>query len=163
MGHRGVHFALSEAERDRLAFVQASDVAVRAVVGELEARWDGEWIFETDKAWNALHRCFSDGYLTYEGKGGVLRLTIIGGTQVYSAEGYTVAALDDSEVKKVALALPKVTRAWLRKRYDRIDASDYADKSDKDFEYTWESFLGLPEFFAKAAAARRDVIFTVDC
>jgi hypothetical protein len=34
--------------------------------------------------------------------------------------------------------------------------------SDNDFEYTWSWFPQLPNFFQKAAAASRHMLFTVD-
>jgi len=34
--------------------------------------------------------------------------------------------------------------------------------SEQDFEYTWEYFRDLPEFYGKAAAAGQHVIFTAD-
>jgi len=34
--------------------------------------------------------------------------------------------------------------------------------SEEDFVYTWSSFEGLPGFFARAAKAKRAVLFTTD-
>jgi hypothetical protein len=51
----------------------------------------------------------------------------------------------------------------MRRKYDKIDPSDYGPFiSEEDFETTWEHFEALKRFFAKAAAAKRAVIFTAD-
>jgi hypothetical protein len=34
--------------------------------------------------------------------------------------------------------------------------------TEQDFEYTWEWFVGLREFWQRAAAENRAVLFTVD-
>ena len=51
----------------------------------------------------------------------------------------------------------------MRCRYDAIDVDEYdGHLSDDDFEYTWSWFVPLREFFNKAAAHGRAMIFTVD-
>lgn len=164
MGGRGVHFALNTRERDKLVAVQDSDEAVREVVEEIEERWSRRWVHESDKAWDALHRCLTDGTLTYEGGRRPLKLCFIGGVQLHGGPDFLVSAIDTDDVAKVAAALGKIDRAWLRRRYDRIPPKDYRPqrKSDEDFDYAWASYQGLPAFFARAARAGRDVIFTVD-
>src|SRR2546423_1152089 len=102
MAGRGVHFALSASERDRLASVQTSNDDVLELVGEIEERWNKRWVFETDKAWNALHRCFTDGTLRYEGGRRPLKLAFLGGTPIYGGDDYIVCALMAEEVASVA-------------------------------------------------------------
>ena len=34
-----------------------------AVIEEIEDRWDRDWLVETDKAWDAIHRCLTGGTL----------------------------------------------------------------------------------------------------
>jgi len=48
------------------------------------------------------------------------------------------------------------------RRYDAIDTKSYGELSDSDFEYTWSWFPHLREFFQKAAAANRAMLFTAD-
>jgi hypothetical protein len=133
------------------------------VIGELEEEWADEWVFETDKAWDALHRCLSNGQLTDEGKA-PLDLAIIGGIQLVVGDSGIVSVKPASRLAEIADALDRVTRPWLRARYDALDAHDYGSPlTDEDFDYTWSSFEGLPEFYRRAAAARdRAVVFTVD-
>jgi hypothetical protein len=78
---------------------------------------------------------------------------------------YTVSYVTRGQVKDVAAALGKVTRKWMRTRYDAIDPEEYdeVEMGDEDFDYTWKYFLAVRRFYKRAAAANRAVIFTVDC
>jgi hypothetical protein len=120
MACRGVHFALSAGEQQRLLAAAGDDDAVLSVILEdIEQRWDNDWLQETDKAWDAIHRCLTDGTLSFESIS-PFHKCILGGRQLYNA------------------------------------------LSDEDFGYTWGWFEPLKEFFARAAHARRSVVFTVD-
>ena len=136
------------------------DDELREVVDEIEEEWDGA--FETDKAWDALHRCFSNGTLDPEEGDAPLNLVFFGGRVLNEDDTDVVVLLTPTEVKEVAAALRGVTEAWLRKRYFDLPFPDYqTEKSEEDWRYTIGQFAGLPEFFAQAAGARRHVIFTV--
>jgi hypothetical protein len=69
------------------------------------------------------------------------------------------------QVKDIAAALVKITKAWMRRRYARIDPEEYdeVEMGDEDFSYTWENFLDVCRFNKRAAKAGRAVFFTVDC
>jgi hypothetical protein len=158
----GVHFAPApEAERRLLA---AEDGAgVLAVVGEIEEAWDEAWLAQSDKAWDALHRCLSNGTLYYDEGEYPLNRTVLGGKHLYEGDDYVVAYVAPSEVKDVAAALSALEEADFRARYDLIDVDDYdGEHGDPDFKATWDRFLGVRELFRKAAAAGRCVVFTVD-
>jgi len=157
----GVHFSIDNATAQRL-LAAADDDALGDVVEEIEEAWDEDRCFETDKAWDAIHRCFSDGTLDLSRGKPPLNLCIFGGKVLNEKSDYWVVLLDPGEVAAVATALANVTRAWLRERYDTLDFPGYPNKSDDDLEYTWSNFKGMPEFFARAAAEGRHVIFTVD-
>jgi hypothetical protein len=59
---RGMFFALAE-EQEAALMAARDDAKVRAFVEEVElGDWDGEPLdCETDKAWDAMHRCLSNG------------------------------------------------------------------------------------------------------
>jgi Domain of unknown function (DUF1877) len=66
MAGRGVHFALTAEEEARLVDEpDGDDDHLIDVLGEIEERWDRDWLVETDKAWDAIHRCLTDGTLNY--------------------------------------------------------------------------------------------------
>jgi hypothetical protein len=162
MASLGVHFALTAEEASPLMDTPyMTDDKIRAFVSEIEHRWDKEWLQETDKAWDAIHRCLTDGNLEYGDT--PFHMCILPHDNICVDEGYTVCFADPDEVKQVAAALTGIDRAEMRRRYDAIDPDDYdGHKSDDDFEYTWGWFVPLREFFNKAAAHDRAVIFTVD-
>lgn len=160
MGCLGVHFAIDSDRADRL-LAAADDEELLAVVEEIEEAWDAA--FETDKAWDALHRCLSDGTLDPEAGTPPLNRVFFGGRMLNEEDDYFVVLITPAEVAEIAAALATIEEAWLRERYFAIPDSDYeGEKSEADWDYTRRQFEGLPEFFATAAQAGRHVIFTVD-
>jgi hypothetical protein len=162
MACRGVHFAVDVATAARLREAE-DDEDVAAIIEEIEEAWDRPFLFKTDKAWDALHRCLSDGTLDLGGGTYPLSHAVLGGVNLYEGEEYVVALVSADQVPEVAAALAPIDRVWLRERYDSLEFPDYQGfRCDEDFEYTWGNFQGLDEFFRTAAEAGRAVIFTVD-
>jgi hypothetical protein len=122
--------------------------------------WDEEWVQETDKSWDAIHRCLTDG--KFEWGQTPNHKCILGSDNRYEGDDYIMNFLSPGEVKEVAAAIKGIDREELRRRYDAIDTESYGELSDSDFEYTWSWFPHLRDFFQKAAAADRAMLFTVD-
>lgn len=162
MGCRGVHFAIDGAIVDRLLEAD-DDEDIAAIIEEIEESCEPGFDFGTDKAWDALHRCLTDGTLDWAGGLYPLSHVVLGGMQLYEGDDYVVALVRAEQVPDVAAALAPIDEAWLRQRYDSLEFPDYQGfRSDEDFAYTWANFRGLGEFFQVAANAGRAVIFTVD-
>ena len=158
----GVHFALADERLDELLSKRGDEAVLEFVQEKLEAEWDKEWLQETDKAWDAIHRCLTDGTLESH-KGVPLAKCVLGGRQLYQGCEYIVSLLDCVEVWEVAALLKSMDKAGMRTRYERLKETDYAPFfSDDDFEYTWTWFERLNTFFQKAASSRRAVLFTAD-
>ena len=159
----GVHFALSPEDEQRL-LAAAGDDAVIEVVEEIEERGlDEDRTCQTDKAWDALHRCLTDGSLLYESGPFPLSAAILGGRQLIDEADYTVSYVPADRVPPVAEALAAVDREWLRHRYDTLSGTDYdGPLGDDDFEYTWDGLQDVREFYLTAARGGWAVIFTVD-
>jgi hypothetical protein len=134
------------------------------LIAQIEETWEQPFVVESDKAWDAIHRCLTDGTLLYVSGEYPLNLCICGGQQLFRGRAYTVSFVSARQVKDVAEALDKVTKAWMRRRYSRIDPEDYneVEMGEEDFSYTWENFLDVRRFYRRAAKAGRAVIFTVD-
>ena len=161
MASRGVFFALTGAQEAALMATRGDD-EVRSFVEEIESEWDEDWLCEADRAWDAMHRCLSDGTLGSGRRASALDMAVLGGGHHYGGGEY-LAYLRADEVAEVAKALDPVTEEWMRERYYRIDPADYQGVlNDDDFEYTWEWFGDVREFYRRAAAAGRPVIFTID-
>jgi hypothetical protein len=162
MACRGVHFALTDEEGRRLLAAQEND-QILAIVDELEQKWDEAWLAQSDKAWDAMHRCLSNGTLYYDEGEYPLNRTVLGGKHLYDGDDYVVSYVAPNEVKDVAAALTPISEADFRTRYDLIDVDDYnGEHGDEDFKDTWENFLDVRDLYRKAAAEGRAVVFTVD-
>lgn len=164
MSARGVHFAVTPAHA-RALLAAKTDRKLMGLIDAIEEAWEEPFVVESDKAWDAIHRCLTDGSLLYDSGEYPLNHCICGGRQLYRGPDYTVSFVTARKVKDVSTALLKVTKPWMRKRYSRIDPEDYdeVEMGEDDFRYTWENFLDVRRFYKKAAAANRAVIFTVDC
>jgi hypothetical protein len=163
MASRGVHFAITSDDLARL-LAASNDVELMEIIEEVEERWDKEHLAESDKAWDAIHRCLTDGSLLYESGEYPLNHVICGGRQLHEGEDYTVALVTPEQVKDVATAIELVSENWLRERYfSLLKPDDYdGEIGEDDFGYTWEWFQRIRDLFRKAAGTGRAVIFTVD-
>ncbi|MFO0550909.1 MAG: DUF1877 family protein [Polyangiaceae bacterium] len=165
MSSRGVHMALSAVDAKRLLAIDDAEELVEFIFDTLEEKYldSDRWSFELDKAWDALHRCLTDGRLLYATGPFPLAYAVLGGRPLDAGEDYTACYLEPHQVAEVAAALPSVTRQWLHARYFALDAKAYGQPlTEEDFEYTWACYGGLPEFFARAAKAKRAVLFSTD-
>jgi len=163
MACRGVHFAITSADANRLLAASSEDEVLRIIQDDIEEKWDEEWLYESDKAWDAIHRCLTDGTLNPTSGVYPLKLAILNGHRIDAGPNYIVSLTTPDQAKDVAASLAELSQASLRERYDALDPDDYyLGKSSDDFLYTWEYFDGLAGFFQRAADARRHVIFTVD-
>lgn len=158
----GMHFAIGYDQAMKLLKCKSDEDLVSLVEEEIEESAGEEDSFQTDKAWDAIHRCLSDGSLDVRRGTRPLNQAILGGNILNKEQDYFVVLLTPTEVKAVAEALGKVTEDWMKKKYFDQKFPDYqGEKSQEDWEYTWSSFQGLPEFFANAAGRKQHVIFTV--
>jgi hypothetical protein len=163
---RGVHFALTEEQALRLMDApDADNDTLLAFVEELEEGpddqgWDPVWTQETDKAWDAIHRCLTDGKLKW-GRS-PYHDCILGRHNLYEGDEYLMSFLEPDEVKEVAAAIQDIDRDEFRRQYDPIHVASYGELSDSDFEYPWGWFVPLRDLFQRAAEADRAVLFTVD-
>jgi hypothetical protein len=163
MACRGVYFAITEADAERLLTAPNDDEVLQIVQDEIEERWDQDWLYETDKAWDAIHRCLTDGTLDLDAGSYPLKLAVLGGCQLHGGDGYIISLAKPGEVRDVARELAKIDRHSMRTRYDSLDPSLYdGPKTEEDWEYTWDYFSGLAPFFQKASEAGRFVLFSVD-
>jgi hypothetical protein len=164
MACRGVLFAITQEQAQRLQAARGNNAAVLSIVqDEIEEAWDEEHLCQTDKAWDAIHRCLGGGTLQ-SGKGS-LSLCILGGEQLHMNDSYIVSLLTHEQVKSVAEAIRRLNKEWFRDAYFRIDPADYAlpgQLNEEDFEYTWAYFEDVREFYERAADEGRWSIFTVD-
>lgn len=162
----GVHFALTEAEVAQLrAFTNEAEL-LDHVVEDIEVTYFEhyrEYLAQSDKAWDAMHRVLADGELTYSGGEYPLSHVVLGGEILYSGDDYIMSLKTPDQVRDIAAALPAISEAEFRKRYDAIDPTEYGfPKSDVDFDYTWAWFQDVRTLYQRAATDGRYVLFTAD-
>ncbi len=169
MSCRGVYFALTEDDANKLISADGDTVVREIIQEDIEMRWDKNWLQETDKAWDAMHRCLTDGSLVCKGKS-IMEKCVLGAKQLHRGDEYIVSFLEPSEVKDVSEALKSIKQDWFREKYFGLkkkflwfDLTQYDGPiNEEDFAYTWSYFEETREFFDKASRNDRFVIFEVD-
>lgn len=162
MACRGVLFAIDD-ETAAALLAAGSDEEVMEVIEEIEEAWNEEYLAETDKAWDAIHRALTNGSLDPTGGSFPLNRAILGGRHLYRGDDYIISFVSKDEVPEVARALSKIDEADMRARYDQIVPKDYAPEyGEDDRGYTVAWFRGVAELYERAAKAGRAVVFTVD-
>ncbi|MEE4190918.1 MAG: DUF1877 family protein [Halieaceae bacterium] len=162
----GLHFALSAADVETLLSINDGTARLEYLQEELEERYfeeSKEYLAESDKAWDAMHRVLADGSLTWEGGSYPLNHAVLAGKLIYTQPDYIMSLKEPAQVSDIAAALEGVAKSVFRERYDVIDPQDYGlPLSDEDFNYTWEWFQNVRELYRRAADEERHVLFTAD-
>lgn len=168
MACRGVHFGLSNEQRETLLGFDVDEDRLDYVQEVIERAWDEEFLQETDKAWDAIHRCMIDHApfaedLDWTGGTYPLNRVISGGRQLYADKTrYVLSLVEADEVAEVAAALRTIGRDWMRERYFRCCEGAWPEYGEEDWEYTWSYFEAVRSFYLRMAEAGRAVLFTVD-
>ncbi|WP_405737478.1 YfbM family protein [Streptomyces sp. NBC_01537] len=161
MAGRAVLFALETQDAQRL-LAAGDDDELTEIVEDVEERWDDTWLTELDKSWDALHRCLTDGTLTFEGGTFPLSHAILGGLPLHEGDDYIVCYTTPEEVREIAEALAPLDEHWLRERFTTLAFPDYQGiANEEDIAYTQAFLPGLKDFYHQAAQAGRAAIFTV--
>ena len=160
---RGVHFAITPDVMEILLKASNDQALIEIIQETIEEKWEKEWLCQTDKAWDAIHRCLTDGRLEYDNGTFPLNHCILGGENLHHGDNYIISLVRPEKVGAVAEALQSITEQDMRTRYFQLDPIDYdGEIGEDDFDYSWNWFTGLPKLFHKASQKGRAVIFTVD-
>lgn len=166
MGCRGVHFALSGAEVEHLRSLPSERDRLDYVTEDLEVAYFSEreeYLAESDKSWDAMHRALADGELTWDGGEYPLNHAVLAGELLYTEPDYIMSLKSPEQVHDIATALLAVDEAEFRRRYFAIDPEGYGcPVDDQDFAYTWDWFQNVRRLYTKAAAENRFILFTAD-
>ncbi len=157
----GFHLALSkDQEKELLSLKDVEDLL--DFIQEQTEDEDEEWYIFCDTAWDAIHRCLTDGRLSRDNGDYPLNTCIMGGKKLSQDDNVIVTFLDANNVEDLAKAFNKIDRNHMQSKYNAIDADDYIlDKSEEDFDFVWDMFLDVRELLNKAADAKRAVFFSV--
>jgi Domain of unknown function (DUF1877) len=158
----GVHIALS-ADQEEDVWTHFYDERVPDLVEALREDVGDEYRQATDKAWDAIHRCLSDGTLVWDAGRWPLRGAILGSESLCFSGDWVVMLLERSEVTEVAGALDAVTQEWFRDRFLALPGRGYDGAVNQNaFDYTWYWFERMRAFFRKTADEGRAMLFTAD-
>lgn len=164
MGCRGVHFALSESEAVHLRSLPSDRDRLDYLLDEIEESYFAdreEYLAESDKAWDAMHRALADGGLTWDGGEYPLNHVVLAGELLSTEPDYIMSLKSPKQVRDIAAALPIITESEFRHRHFAIDQDAYGFPVDEqDFGYTWEWFQNVRRLYGVAAAEGRYVLFT---
>jgi hypothetical protein len=166
MGCLGVHFALTH---DEVASLRAIDDEqsrlqhLQEVIEEDYFTSRQQYLAESDKAWDAMHRTLADGRLTWDGGEYPLNHVVLGGELLYTQPDYIISLKSPPQVRDIAAAVPAITEPDFRRRYFAVDAESYGfPLSEEDCRYTWDWFQRVCGLYTRAAKEDRFVLFTAD-
>jgi hypothetical protein len=166
MGCLGVHFAITTQEVAALKSIADERQRLDHLKETIEESYfdeSPEFMAESDKAWDAIHRALADGKLSWDGGLYPLNHAVLAGELLYTNTDYIMSLKDPKQVRDIAEALGSIDEQEFRRRYFEIDATDYGfELTEEDFGYTWEWFQNVRDLYKKAAAEGRYVLFSAD-
>ena len=173
----GMLFAVDHPVAQRLLAAKTSKERI-AIVDELEAGWDPtkphQWINEMDNSWDAIHQALGDSP--------PLDKFIFGGRFIERGK-CAICLVTPEEAAAAAAAAEGKDQAWFRERFfreprrfnarrplsafhwlnDRLCLPRPGNPDDEDHvEHAWSWFQDMPGFFARAAAAGKWVVVSVN-
>ena len=98
-----MHFAITVEQMNDL-LKAADEEELMAQIERIEEAWERQFLVESDKAWDAIHRCLTDGSLLYDSGEYPLNHVICGGRQLDAGDDYTISLVNPEQVKDVARA-----------------------------------------------------------
>lgn len=168
MASRGVHFALTNAEREHILGLETDEEKIDYLQESIEGAWDEKHLQESDKAWLLIHRCLTDDQDTedsFEPEAGALplKLLVLGGRQVLQDESeYLFRLIESSQLAELARALEAIDQQTFRAKFDAFCSNDGKGFGPPAFEYAWGYFQDLREFVKRVDGTGRSILFTVD-
>ena len=163
MGCRAVHFSIDADTVAELLEATTDDDRREVIEFIEEDLWseNPDIGYETDKAWDAIHRCLTDGTLA-PGEGPLAKF-VLGGKSIHQGDDHILCVVSPQEAAAAAVAARDMNEAEFRNRYSRLSQDQTGwQPSEEDFEYTWGWFENLPKFFADSAAKGRWIVVSID-
>ncbi len=180
MAALGVHFAITDDQRAGLESQPNDQERAFFLKEKIEHEGDRDFLVVTDKAWDAMHRCLSPfppdtpwfypvdpshgAYALPEDHGSEpLKLCVLGGKRLMeSEEQYFIRLIEPEQVIDLVPALQAIDRSTMKALYFKHCKGAWPEYGEEDFEYTWDYFEDVRDFFARMAGNGRAVIFTAD-
>lgn len=162
----GCHYALTASEVETFKSKKTEDDRVDYVYEVLDER-PSAWSCDTEKAWDAIHRCFTgqpanEELLDPSAGQYPLNLIIMGGENMNGdSEDYYMRLINPEQASDLAAALKPIDEEWIEKAYHQHCKGAWPEYGDDDCEYTNEWFAELKEFILKQANGEHALLFFV--
>ena len=154
------------------ALLAASDIDDRLELLEsfyLTADQD-ERIQSVDKSWDAMHRILSGGWLDFEHGDEVLKACVIGGRQLSERDTWIMSYVEPNVVKRGSNAITDISQDWFRTQYFALHTNPpgwfvfryEVDLDEQDFEYTWDYFTMVRDFYRRMSERGLATVFAAD-
>ena len=167
----GVFFAIDEKTVQTLKSMDRASIVeyVQVEIEEVYFAEHGEQVAETNKAWDAIQRAFSESECDVCVIKGVYpsNMIVLGGEILYGdkdgEEDYIISLKNPAQVADIYKFLSELSKSQFEKLYFEIDKEKYGfDVDEQDFENTWDWLSDTIGFWKNAADKKLSVIFTVD-
>jgi hypothetical protein len=163
---RGVHFAIDNQtlfDLIKLPYSERADF----VSNNIEENWEANFATETDKAWALIHSALQRSNPEADGLersfDDACSWVILGREYIEAGDGFVIGLIESHNVGTVARYLKDIdTSDIIAQLKLNIAHFECTNVGVEDAEYAGSWFPKIKEFFAKAADAGRNVIFTVD-
>jgi len=160
---RGFHIALGR-EHAKTLFGIKDDAALLKFLDELKTRPDMKKngrVLETERLWDPIHRCLTEGELDPAGGEFPLNHAVIGGKQLHKGADCVAVLVRPDMVRFVSDALSELTEEAMRPKFFGLPKAACATPQDeKNFMALWLALKDLQVFFEAAADNLEAVVFT---
>jgi hypothetical protein len=160
---RGYHIALGRDHAKRL-FGLKEDQAILQFLEELKAspqmKKSGR-LLETGTAWDAIHRCLTEGELDPAAGDFPLSHAVLGGKQLHQGTDYAAVLIRPDTTRFIADALEEIEEDEFRKKFFALNPASYQQRiGEKEFIEVWLALQNLQVFYGAAAENLEAVVFT---
>jgi hypothetical protein len=160
---RGFLIALSR-EHAKQLFAIKEDPSLLKFLEELKNRSDlkkSGRILDLGTAWDAIHRCLTEGELDPTGGDFPLNHAILGGKQLHKGADSTAVLVRPDMTRFIADDLEELNEDDIRKKYFALNPQSYQQPIDeKRFMEIWIVLQTLKDFYLAAAENMEAVVFT---
>jgi len=160
---RGYHIALGREHAKRLFGLKQDQEILRfleELKGSAEMKKSGR-LLDCGTAWDAIHRCLTEGELDPAAGDFPLNHAVLGGKRLHQGSDHAAVLIRPDMVRFIADALAEVDETDFRQKYFSLNRDSYKQPiGEKEFVQTWIVLRDLQVFFGAAAENMEAVVFT---